>query len=474
MSPVTGARLDLSRAAVLALRRRVGFLDDRLPGGAASLMQAASAGLQDSMPRAALLSLHARVAGVGPTAWEDPSLVQLWGPRFSVFVVPARAVAPFSLGTLPDDASGQRRAQELAQQLAAVLAGRRLRYGEAGQALGIHPNRLRYAAATGTVRLRWDGARQPLVWTVPPPAMTVASARLELSRRYVHVYGPTTPSAFSQWAGLPARSGARAFWALASELMPVATPIGEAWMLARDEDAARAPATPPPRCGFCPAGIRSCCGRERTGRCWCRTPPSGQRCGRPACGPEACCLRASRRAPGAGRGPRSRWSRGAGSRTPSVRPSRPRCRRCRWPARSRFSGWARRLRRGRGGARILQPWARSGSTRRGRRVRSFPRSPSSAGRAARRGCHRGAPHRGRARGPRLHRRWRLSDAPGALPALRPQVVDFAQRVFEGEAPIAFGRFGSAAQQRPEPHVVGRAHGFIRVPSGERQEALGNR
>ena len=43
------------------------------------------------------------------------------------------------------------------------------RCGEAGEALGIHPNALRYAAMTGTVLIRWDGARQPTVWTVPRP-----------------------------------------------------------------------------------------------------------------------------------------------------------------------------------------------------------------------------------------------------------------------------------------------------------------
>ena len=45
------------------------------------------------MPRAALLSIHARVAGTESSTWEDPSLVQLWGPRFNVFVVAARDLA---------------------------------------------------------------------------------------------------------------------------------------------------------------------------------------------------------------------------------------------------------------------------------------------------------------------------------------------------------------------------------------------
>lgn len=61
------------------------------------------------MPRAALLSIHARVEGTQPSTWEDPSLVQLWGPRFNVFVVAARDLAVFSLGTLPDDVNGRRR-----------------------------------------------------------------------------------------------------------------------------------------------------------------------------------------------------------------------------------------------------------------------------------------------------------------------------------------------------------------------------
>ena len=67
----TPARLALTRAQILAFRRAVGALDARLAPGAAALRRAAWAGLQDSMPRAALLSLHARVAGTRPDTWED-------------------------------------------------------------------------------------------------------------------------------------------------------------------------------------------------------------------------------------------------------------------------------------------------------------------------------------------------------------------------------------------------------------------
>jgi hypothetical protein len=50
---------------------------------------------------------------------------------------------------------GRQRAEDLAARLSAFLGGARMSYGEAGRALGVHPNRLRYAAATGTVLIRW-------------------------------------------------------------------------------------------------------------------------------------------------------------------------------------------------------------------------------------------------------------------------------------------------------------------------------
>jgi len=251
---MTRTRLGLTRPQILAFRRRAGALDARLPPGRRSLRRAAWAGLQDSMPRAALLSIHARVAGTGPSTWEDPSLVQLWGPRFNVFVVAARDLAVFSLGTLPDDARGRHRAQDLAARLAAILGGARMTYGQAGHALGVHPNSLRYAAATGTVLIRWEGARQPTVWTVPPPETGPGGARLELARRYLHIYGPATPGAFGRWAGVGARPAAAAFEALGTSLTPVQTPVGDAWILTRDEAGFRATPGPVAPARLLPSG----------------------------------------------------------------------------------------------------------------------------------------------------------------------------------------------------------------------------
>jgi len=244
---VSRPRLELTRSQILAFRRHAGALDERLPPGRRSLRRAAWAGLQDSMPRAALLSIHARVAGTEPSAWQDPSLVQVWGPRHSVFVVAACDLAVFSVGTLPDGAKARRRAQDLAVRLAGVLGGQPMPYAQAGEALGVHPNSLRYAAQTGTVLIRWEGAGLPVVWTVPPPQVTPDDARLELARRYLHVYGPATPDAFGQWAGFGPRPGAAAFEVLRPSLTPVRTPVGDGWILTRDEPACRAaPAAAPP------------------------------------------------------------------------------------------------------------------------------------------------------------------------------------------------------------------------------------
>lgn len=251
---MTSTRLDLSRSQILAFRRQAGALEERLPAGEDSLRRAAWAGLQDSMPRAALLSIHARVAGTGPSTWEDPSLVQLWGPRFNVFVVAACDLAVFSLGTLPDEARGRRRAEDLAARLNAILGGARMTYGEAGRALGVPPNSLRYAAATGTVVIRWEGARQPVVWTVPPPQAGPREARLELARRYLHVYGPATPEAFGRWAGIGPRPGVAAFEALRPSLTPVRAPAGDAWILSQDEAAIRAAPGPVAPARLLPSG----------------------------------------------------------------------------------------------------------------------------------------------------------------------------------------------------------------------------
>jgi hypothetical protein len=214
------ARLRLTRRQILAYRRRVGGLEERVPLTTGSLRQAAWAGLQDSMPRAALLAIHARLEGVGPSAWEHASLAQLWGPRFSTYVVPKRDFALFSLGRYPDDAKSRQRAERVAGRMHAHLGAARMTDRELGRAVGL-----------GTV------------WAVPAARIAPADACRELARRYLHVFGPTTAESFARWAGIGRRSAADAFASLEGSLLPVRSPLGDEWLLAEDEAAVRAAQT---------------------------------------------------------------------------------------------------------------------------------------------------------------------------------------------------------------------------------------
>lgn len=245
--------LELTRAQILGFRRRAGALDERLPRGARSLRRAAWAGLQDSMPRAALLSIHARVEGTHPASWEDRSLVQVWGPRFNVFVVAAQDHALFTVSRLPEKGRGRERAEHMAARIQSFLGDRRLTDREVGAALGIG-NAMRYATATGTILIRWEGARAPLIWTVPRPEIEPPAARCELARRYLHVYGPTAAQGFARWAGVGDAEARGAFDALARSLTAVRTPIGDGWILARDEPGFREAPGPPAAARLLPSG----------------------------------------------------------------------------------------------------------------------------------------------------------------------------------------------------------------------------
>jgi hypothetical protein len=217
------------------------------------LRAAAWAGLQDSMPRAALLSLHARVDSVHPATLDDPSLAQLWGPRYSTYVVAERDFALFSLGRLPDDVKGRLRAEQMAERVLGVLGDTRMTDREVGQALGIG-NSLKYSTTTGRIAIRWEGARAPVIWAVPVPVIDAAAAQRELARRHLHVFGPTTSTGFARWAGISRRAASATYASLEAELIPVRSPLGGEWLLADDEPRVRAAPTAPAPARLLPSG----------------------------------------------------------------------------------------------------------------------------------------------------------------------------------------------------------------------------
>jgi hypothetical protein len=154
----------------------------------------------------------------------------------------------------PDDTRVRQIAEDLADRLNTLLDGGRMTDREAGRALGENHNRLRYAALTGRVVMRWEGARAPTVWTIPQPEVEPRDARIELADRYLHVFGPTTPHAFARWAGIAAPEGVAVFNALHRRLTPVRTPLGDAWILSRDEPTYRANARPAAPARLLPSG----------------------------------------------------------------------------------------------------------------------------------------------------------------------------------------------------------------------------
>jgi hypothetical protein len=169
--------------------------------------------------------------------------------------VAKRDLAVFTLGRLPVEAGPLNRAQGMAARLRAVLAGGRMSQSAAARAMGPwHPNRLRYAAPTGTLVMRWDGSHQPDVWNVLAPDLDPQEARLELARRYLQVFGPATPEAFARWAGIRPAAGSAAFERLGAALTPVRTPIGEAVILRRDEPLFRAAPGPAALARLLPSG----------------------------------------------------------------------------------------------------------------------------------------------------------------------------------------------------------------------------
>jgi len=211
--------LRISRDQVLRYRAWVSHLDAKLPPG--SFATAAWGGLQDSVPRAGVISLHARVEGTRPDSWEDPSVVQIWFRGGADYIVPRADAGIFTLGSSPRDPERAAGLDRLADDIHRVTEGRTMIVNEVSRLLGqAHQTSLRVSGLTRRVHIRWDASR---IWLIPVerPEIDPEHARRELARRFVHGFGPTTKAALARWTGVPAREASETWQTIEPELEPV-------------------------------------------------------------------------------------------------------------------------------------------------------------------------------------------------------------------------------------------------------------
>jgi len=218
-------------------------LDSRLRSG--ELAAAAYAGLQDSAPRAAVISLHARVEDVTPSSWEDPSLVQIWFRGGADYVVPRDDVGVFTIGASSRDPDRVAALETVADDVHRVLQGRTLRAREVYDALPHYERGMavRGATITGRIHIRWDASK---IWLTPVdrPDVDVEDARLELARRFVRWFGPVTERRFAWWVGLEGSDVRETWERLRPELAAVEVFGEERLVLTESVDALRDAVTP--------------------------------------------------------------------------------------------------------------------------------------------------------------------------------------------------------------------------------------
>jgi hypothetical protein len=207
---------------VVRYRARSSHLDRKVP--LRSIAKAAWGGLQDSVPRGGLISLHALVDGAKPDSWEHPSLVQIWFRGGADYIVPRRDAGIFTLGCMPRDRDRAVQLERLADAIHRVTEGRTMLVREVAARIGhpsaadpLHP---RVSSTTGRVHIRWDASN---IWVIPVerPSIDPEDARRELARRFLHWYGPATRQRLASWTGAKPADARETWKAIEPELAEV-------------------------------------------------------------------------------------------------------------------------------------------------------------------------------------------------------------------------------------------------------------
>jgi winged helix DNA-binding protein len=266
----------MEREQVLAYRVAAHNLHERLPAGA-EREAAAVIGLQDFPPGLAASALAARV----PEADMD-KLAIVYTFRGAAVAVPPADVAVFTLGLAPPDETAARALvgtavdtldpagvsaldalDRVSDAVAAALSDGPLERDDFHQALRerlpdellwwcrgcqshhVHPSLWRATGVRGVLAVAERRGRVT-VFGAPPEAPAVDDAPAELTRRFLHAYGPATHSELAAWAGIAPPHARALLERLEGEVEEVDFAGRRALILAAD---AERMAAPPPASG---------------------------------------------------------------------------------------------------------------------------------------------------------------------------------------------------------------------------------
>jgi winged helix DNA-binding protein len=258
--------MEAGREQVLAFRLASHHLHERLPPGS-SRAAAAVIGLQDFPPGLAPVALAARA--------EEPDMSELvivYAWRGAAVAVPADEVAVFTAGLAPPDDAAARTLvgtavesldpagisatdalDRVSAAVADALSAGPLERDDFHQALRerlpdellwwcrgcgshhVHPSLWRATGIRGVLAVAERRGRVT-VFGAPPDVPAVDDAPAELTRRFLHAYGPATHSELAAWAGIAPPHARGLLARLDGELEEVELDGRRALMLAADAD----------------------------------------------------------------------------------------------------------------------------------------------------------------------------------------------------------------------------------------------